>query len=175
MQSVYIDGWIEKCPLPLTCASLAPCTSARTYAYVIYGSAAMPIEDTAATTRHVAGRERLDSLQDSALSLRTGILSAKGCFLTAVKVSVKVARWSPAGEGPFAESCGSPSRWMCAERWQLLSAKVVFEKEKAQRPPRPPPPCHRGPHCLAAAAARHLCPAHTRTHIHRPPVHATTT
>jgi hypothetical protein len=81
-----------------------------------------------------------------------------GRAFTERKLSAKATRWSPAGKGPFVESRGSPSRCMCAERPQLLSAKVVFEK-KAQGPPRP--------HHLVVAAARHRLTVAATRHLRR--------
>jgi hypothetical protein len=117
------------------------------------------------------------------------ITTGCGAF-TERKLSLKASRWSPAGEGRFAESRGSPSRCICSQR------SLFLKQKKAHGPPRPPPPGHRGPHHLAVVAAchrrrppgrtatspvrhRHLAwpsPPHvpaTRPHIPPPPTHAT--
>jgi hypothetical protein len=125
-----------------------------------------------------------------------GLFPHSGVFIE-MKLSAKASWWSPASEGPFAESRGSSSRCLCAERPQLLSAKLIFEKKGAGAtaalttwPPRPPPPGRRrrtpssGRRCRTPPPGRRRrtpptppharARTHTHTHLHSPPSEPTT-
>jgi hypothetical protein len=52
--------------------------------------------------------------------LSEGLFPHSGAFTESL-LSAKGSRRTPAGEGPFVESRGSPSLWMCAERSVLIA------------------------------------------------------